>query len=365
MSFDETFSPKPLLVRVKSKRALGKRKKYDDTEIGESSNRKRHCTVPITISDEEGEEEEGSSSSSPICIATSVAKFECINHVSGDNESISAPFSGYKEAFQKLFSTRLFKGQKFPFRGQGTSNYCALYAVLNAVEIARGKPFSSSEWTARKAWANTYGIKGGTYIHLTIPQYIREGFTSEDGVSLKLLMNPEKVKRTTRSRSAVKDLDIGASVDVVLSHLRKNVCVLMLQNVDWKTTGWTIESCKNEKQRKRRKSRSMTSDNNGHSVCAIGICHISPENWPKDKSTVHIILRDSNEHGTAIQRSNSFIRGICFLPVADLCAEPDKFVTEALASGCGVENGEGSLTEGLGMFVSGLGVVEKENKCNF
>ena len=101
----------------------------------------------------------------------------------------------------------------------------------------------------------------------------------------------------------------------------------------------------------------MNSDRGGHAVCAVGLCHIQPSDWPPGKDTLHVVLRDSNKHRSSTQTSKMSMRGIAFISCAELCAEPDKQIEAALADGRGVEDGELALTDALGLFVSGLATV--------
>ena len=242
--------------------------------------------------------------------------FELVNHVTSQRALSAAPFKGYAEAYRAMFSKRAMGGAKYPYRGQGRTNYCALYAVLNAAEVARGRPFSSAEWTARRQWAQRCGLSGGSFIHLTIPQYVGEGFAATDGVRFDLLIDPAKSRRKTRRRPATTDLGSGASVAALTVALRQQPCVLMLQNVDWLTDDWLVKPIATPSVPSAgRRGRGMNADRGGHAVCAIGLCHIRPEGWPRGKDTLHVVLRDSNEHQPATQRTAAPVRGIPQVPL--------------------------------------------------
>ena len=286
--------------------------------------------------------------------------FEIVNHLTTlrTRTENSSPFKSYSEAYRAMFSKRALGGVKYSYIGQGRTNYCALYAVINAAEVARQRPFSSAELKARRQWAQRCGLSGGSFIHLTIPQYEAEGFAATDGVRFELLIDPAKSRRKTRRRRVTTDLGSGASVASLTAALRQRPCVLMLQNVNWLTDDWLIKPMAPlSAPSAGRRGRGMNADRGGHAVCAIGLCHVRPKGWPPGKGTLHVVLRDSNAHRPSTQSSAAPVRGVAFVSCADLCAEPDVQLEIALAAGRGVEDGELALTDALGLFVSGLATV--------
>ena len=281
--------------------------------------------------------------------------YEVVNHVTRERAMHPAPFTSYATAYRTMFSKKAMGRTKFPYRGQGATPYCAFYAVLNAVEVAQQRPFTSAEWKARRTWAQRNGLSIGSFIHFTIPHYVGEGFAASDGVEFDLLIDPAKTRRKTRrSARGPADLECGASVAALTAALRKRTCVLMLQNVDWITTDdWLVKPMKAGAAGR----GSMGSDRGGHAVCAIGLCHVCPKNWPLGKDTLHVVLRDSNPHCASTQTAAMPMRGIAFISCADLCAEPDRQLDASLAKGRGVLDGELAITDALGLFVSGLATV--------